>query len=1035
MRDHEVPDPIQNSPFEEPQKHWLIREGEEPALLSGRRPAMYFYREPSQRGQERGQDVGIAIELKLVNRIRERVKAWRDAGYPGATRTTLELLHWWRRDGRLHRLFFAQLEAAETVIFFIEARADLRQGLNLPPDEPGEQAQAEGCRAFRRYACKMATGAGKTMVMGMLAAWSILNKVNDRSDGRFSDVVLVVCPNVTIRHRLEELRPEHGEASIYRKRDLVAGHLMPSLGRGRVLVTNWHVFELQSAHVGEHSGRVLKTGVPLRKRETVIIGPKTTTARGSRYLTRADFDRQIDAGLLTVLSEERDNAGELTKVVVETVRHVESDAAFVNRVLGRDVGRKQNILVFNDEAHHAYRIKREEPDPDEVEEEEEDAEEFFKEATVWIDGLDRINKRRGINFCVDLSATPYYLGRVGQEMNRPFPWVVSDFGLIEAIESGLVKIPQLAMRDTTGAAVPGYFNVWEWIIPQLTPAERGGKRASPKPEAILKYAHTPIAMLGGLWDEERRKWEQAATDPRPPVFILVCKNTAIAKVVYEWLAEGTTPAGVAPSKLGGFRNRDGRENTIRVDSKVVLETDTGEAKGDDARWMRLVLDTVGKTTWPTDGQGRPIFPEGFEELARKRDRSLDPPGRDVRCIVSVGMLTEGWDCNTVTHIIGLRPFMSQLLCEQVVGRALRRVSYDPDSDGKLHEEIAQVFGVPFQVAPFKAQKQGQPREQAKRNHVRAIGAKAQYEIRFPRVEGYTQAIRNRVALDWESVAPVRIEPSRIPPEVEVKAGLPSNRGRPSLLGPGRLESITLNPFRTARRMQELVFDLAQTLTREVLAQGQCQVPPHALFPQLARIVTRYLGEKVVARPPAMPLDVFLSPYYGWVVEHLLAAVRPDTSAGEAQEVPRYESSRGPGSTADVDYWTLKDVREVLRSHVNYVVADTRKWEQQAAYHIDKHPQVEAFVKNAGLGFAIPYFDNGQMHDYQPDFIIRLRSQPPLHLILETKGFDPTEDAKCAGAKRWVDAVNADGHFGTWRYAVVKQVSDVPAVIRKAAEGR
>ena len=229
---------------------------------------------------------------------------------------------------------------------------------------------------------------------------------------------------------------------------------------------------------------------------------------------------------------------------------VESDTALVNRILGREVGGKQNILVFNDEAHHAYRIRaRRRRDEEAAEDEfgdEEEAEEFFKEATVWIDGLDRIHKLRGINFCVDLSATPYFLGRVGQETNRPFPWVVSDFGLTDAIESGLVKIPQLAVRDTTGAAIPGYFNIWRWILPKLTPAERGGKKGSPKPEAILKWAHTPIAMLGGLWEELRAEWAKAGDDPRPPVFIVVCKNTTIAKVVYEWLAEDKAPTGIPP---------------------------------------------------------------------------------------------------------------------------------------------------------------------------------------------------------------------------------------------------------------------------------------------------------------------------------------------------------------------------------------------------------------------------------------------------------------------------------------------------------
>ena len=289
--------------------------------------------------------------------------------------------------------------------------------------------------------------------------------------------------------------------------------------------------------------------MPVRTRETIAIGPKTTTARGRRYLTPEEYGRQVAAGLLAVLDEQRDGQGNLVKATVESVRYIESDAALVQRVLGREIGGKQNLLVFNDEAHHAYRIRRAEPDEEEeaveaeVFGEEETGEEFFKEATVWVDGLDKVHKVAGINFCVDLSATPYFLGRVGQDINRTFPWVVSDFGLTDAIESGLVKIPQLAVRDTTGAEIPGYFNVWRWILGKLTAGERGGKKANPKPEAVLKWAHTPIAMLGGLWQELTQAWEQH-DEPRPPVFILVCKNTRIAKVIYEWLGEDKPPTGV-----------------------------------------------------------------------------------------------------------------------------------------------------------------------------------------------------------------------------------------------------------------------------------------------------------------------------------------------------------------------------------------------------------------------------------------------------------------------------------------------------------
>jgi type III restriction enzyme len=309
-----------------------------------------------------------------------------------------------------------------------------------------------------------------------------------------------------------------------------------------------------------------------------------------------------------------------------------------------------------------------------------------------------------------------------------------------------------------------------------------------------------------------------------------------------------------------------------------------------------------------------------------------------------------------------------------------------------------------------------------------VPARAALEIRFPRVEGYRQAIRNRVAVNWSEVSTLTLDPMQIPPEVQMKAGVPSNTGRPSLTGPGKLVHVDLNPYRATHRVQQLVFDLAAALTRTYAAQPGCEVPSHVLFPQLARIAERYLRERVQVLPPANLLDVALSPYHGWVVEALAGAIRPDTAGGEAPELPLFETRRGPGSTAEVDFWTSRDVREVTRSHVNFIVADTARWEQSAAYVLDTHPLVDAFVKNAGLGFAVPYLHNGQVHDYLPDFIVRLRAAPPRHLILETKGFDPLEAVKRAAAERWARAVTADGVHGTWSYVMVKQVADIAAAV-------
>ncbi|MGH2555003.1 MAG: restriction endonuclease, partial [Actinomycetota bacterium] len=532
----EVDEPILNSPFQEPAEHWVIEEGKPPERRAGRRPAGYFYRDPGvpMTGDEFTR--GDWVELGLVNLIRQRVAEWRALGYPGATRTTLEFLEYWRRDGRKTQLFFPQVEAAETIIFLTEGRSDLRQGINVPGEENSSST---------RLACKMATGSGKTMVMGMLAAWSILNKVASRADARFSDVVLVVAPNVTIRNRLRELDPNEGQAAIYRTRDLVPGHLMPSLRQGRVLIKNWHEFELKGLSAG---AKVQKQGRPKTFRSVIKIADRTTSGRAGRYMTEQALALAVDQGVLRIVKDQRP---ERAQVVVEETRYVESDKRWIERIIGREVGSKGNILVFNDEAHHAYRIQ--EPDSPEMEAyealDEELVEEFAHEATVWVEGLDRIAATRRINFCVDLSATPYYLARAGAETNRIFPWVVSDFGLTDAIESGLVKIPQLAVADPTGAERAAYFNIWRWIMTKLTAREKGGRKAIVDPEAVLRWANTAIQITGDDWRETLEDWGVTPDERRPPVFILVCKNTKLAKVIYEWLAEGWSSLEVPPSPL------------------------------------------------------------------------------------------------------------------------------------------------------------------------------------------------------------------------------------------------------------------------------------------------------------------------------------------------------------------------------------------------------------------------------------------------------------------------------------------------------
>ena len=277
------------------------------------------------------------------------------------------------------------------------------------------------------------------------------------------------------------------------------------------------------------------------------------------------------------------------------------------------------------------------------------------------------------------------------------------------------------------------------------------------------------------------------------------------------------------------------------------------------------------------------------------------------------------------------------------------------------------------------------------------------------------------------MAPVRLDAHEIPSEVDIKHLIVAATGQGMLTGPGRLEHVGLDDYRAQHSVQTLAFHLSRDLTRRFQTDTRDGAPAHVLFPQILRIVERFIARKVEPGPGTERIDAFLSPYYGRVTERLIEAIEPDTRAGETPELPVLEKNRKAGSTADVSFWS-RDVRVVLRSHVNFVVADTENWEQSAAYLIDNHGTAAAFVKNAGLGFAIPYLDNGEAHDYEPDFIIRLARGENEYLLLETKGYDKKAEIKTQAALRWVNAVNAAKSFGQWQYKVARDPGQVRTIL-------
>jgi len=917
-----VDNPILNSPFEEPTRYWAYDEGQ-PVLVEGRRPAGYYFKSRT-RGEQLAMLEEEFVPLELVNTIRERVREWRMQGYLGVTPVTRQLLNHWNTPERERKLFFCQREAVETLIWLVEAPPAQKQGITIPKDE-----------GLTRYACKMATGSGKTVVMGMVIAWQVLNKLANPQDRRFSDAVLLVCPNLTIRERLQVLLPWK-VGNYYERFDLVPRGMLERLQQGRFQILNWHLFQLKDDS---------------RSRSVVQRG-------------------------------------------------VESDAAFCRRVL-KELGAKQNILVINDEAHHAYRPAplpeevRERLSPEEIEERE--------EATVWISGLDRINKIRGINFCADFSATPFYIKGSGREEGEPFPWIVSDFGLVDAIESGIVKIPRVPVDDNTGALIPKYFRLWEAINQSLPVSERQTARRRAKPESVLREAEGAIATLASEWKRTFDEFQRSGS-PVPPVMIVVCDNTDLAKIVYEHIASGKV--------LSELQNQPAAEVTLRIDTKLLKEAESaadGETKQQAAERLRKTVDTVGKTEW--DGEG-------------------DPPGKHIRCVVSVGMLTEGWDAQNVTQILGLRAFTSQLLCEQVVGRGLRRMNYDDFSE----PEYVDIYGVPFEVIPVKKKPLGRTEVPKVSTLVRALRERKHLEITFPRVEGYVFDVRQRIRVNWDEVPYLVIDPSTEPTEVQVKPAVGYRIGRPDRLSPGEEVLHDRNPFYRENRLQATVYEIAAEITNRLKGKREEWQIRHILFPQVLNIVWHYLEERVRVSAQATLQEVALEKYQQRIVERLTEAIEPDTEAGEPPILPIIERFRPIGSTAEVLFRTVRQCVGTTKSHISHVVLDAPKWEHSVAYQLERIPEVIAYARNDHLDFTIPYECQGVRHEYRPDFLIRWRREDgrEVKIVLEVKGFETEQDRqKEAAARRWVRAVNHHGEFGRWAFAVCRNPRHLRSVLQNA----
>ena len=408
-----IDNPVLNSPYREPRRHFRFDDqGITSDILDGRRPSSYFVPVPAS--QRNTGQLALAAEWtqdrieenEFVNRVRQRVVRWRQGGYTGVTRTTRRLLEYWQSPDRERRFFFCQLEAAETAIYLAEAAS--RSGDDWIENQLRDHAR-EWNEGLYRIAFKMATGSGKTVLMAMLIAWQALNKRAAPRDNRFTDAFLVVTPGITIRDRLRVLLP-NDPGNYYAERDIVPPDLVDRLSQAKIHIVNFH-----------------------------------------KFLPRKTSD-----------------AGKLHQAILEAgggpadIGHVETEAQMVRR-LRRDLGlgTRRQIIVFNDEAHHCYRgraaAKKERLSADEQQE----AKRRIQEARVWLTGLQAVQRELGIKVVYDLSATPFFLRGSGYDEGTLFPWVVSDFSLIDAIESGIVKVPRVPISDDAGISdQPVYRNLW-----------------------------------------------------------------------------------------------------------------------------------------------------------------------------------------------------------------------------------------------------------------------------------------------------------------------------------------------------------------------------------------------------------------------------------------------------------------------------------------------------------------------------------------------------------------------------------------------
>ena len=998
--------PILNSPYACPTRHHVLNEEGQPLdqpPAPGRRRSELITPVPRAKKTKKSTQASFVLPdaadlttaeqeynpTSIINEIRSHVADWRALPNPkdwGVTPATARLLHHWRTHPfEDQKPFFCQIEAIETCIWLTEvARSSPRYArIRTHLREANGQANPN----LFRVALKMATGSGKTTVMAMLIAWQAVNAVRTPASRLFSRGFLIVTPGITIKDRLRVLQPNDPE-NYYRTRELVPADMLPDIDRAKIVITNYHAFQ---------------------RRETMDI------SKVGRSLLQGCGDAPVT---------------------------IETEGQMLNRSMNELMGlagTNGGIVVINDEAHHCYREKPGDPEALTGEDLQE-AKRNRDAARIWISGLEAAGRKLGIVTVYDLSATPFFLRGSGYIEGTLFPWTCSDFSLMDAIESGIVKLPRIPVADNMpNSETLTFRNLWDHIGRAMPKAGvRKGGKANPA-ELPVKLENALIALYGH-YETVSVAWENAGIGV-PPVFIVVCNNTTTSQLVYEWISgyeRGGSDAETTRfenGRLARFRNYDdngtrlARPNTLLIDSE---QLESGEALDKNFRDMAASEIEQFRRERATRMGAADAADISDQDLLREVMNTVGRKGRlgeQIRCVVSVSMLTEGWDTNTVTHILGVRAFGTQLLCEQVVGRGLRRQSYELQADGKFRAEYADILGIPFDFAAQPVVTKPQTPKPTTRVH--AVSARGALEITFPRVEGYRRDLpHDRLAAAFTENSRLHLTPELVGPGVTRMEGI---------VGEGvNLTAEILDGVRPSA----ISFHLAKRLLYTRFRDPDGSAKMHLFYP-LQRIARRWLDEGYLVctggTKPAM-VATFLE-----ICEQACVRIDGAISSGTIGGAPDdFRALLDPytptGSSRFVAFNTTKAVygTRADRCHVNAVVLDS-DWEAEFARVAEDHPRVLAYVKNQGMQFEVPYMDGSTPRRYRPDFILRIDdgrgADDPLNLVVEIKGYRRGDAQLKANVmhQRWVPGVNRLGAYGRWAFAEFFHVFKIEAEFARLLE--